>query len=133
MKFLDEAKIFIKAGDGGDGCVSFRREKFIARGGPDGGNGGRGGDVIVKCIDGLNTLIDFRYRQHFKGERGHHGMGKNRTGAAGESVIIHVPVGTQILNEEKDDVIVDMLTEGQQTILANGGNEGLAMNILSLQ
>ena len=124
MKFLDEAKIFVKAGDGGDGCVSFRREKFIARGGPDGGNGGRGGSVIVECAEGLNTLIDFRYRQHFKGERGHHGMGKNRTGAAGEDVVLQVPVGTQILAEDKVTVIADLTENGQRIVLAEGGKGG---------
>ncbi|MEQ8194584.1 MAG: GTPase ObgE, partial [Rhodospirillales bacterium] len=90
MKFLDEAKIFVKGGDGGNGCVSFRREKFVPRGGPDGGDGGRGGSVVAECVDGLNTLIDFRYRQHFKAERGHHGMGKNRTGAAGQDIVMQV-------------------------------------------
>lgn len=124
MKFLDEAKIFVKAGDGGDGCVSFRREKFIARGGPDGGNGGRGGSVIAECTDGLNTLIDYRYRQHFKGERGHHGMGKNRSGAAGEDVIMQVPIGTQILAEDKETVIADLTEKGQRVVLAEGGNGG---------
>ena len=124
MKFLDEAKIFVNAGDGGDGCVSFRREKFIARGGPDGGNGGRGGSVVVECSEGLNTLIDFRYRQHFKGERGHHGMGKNRSGAAGNDVTLQVPVGTQILAEDKETVIADMTEKCQQVVLAEGGTGG---------
>jgi len=124
MKFLDEAKIFVTAGDGGDGCVSFRREKFIARGGPDGGTGGRGGSIIVQCAEGLNTLIDFRYRQHFKGERGHHGMGKNRSGAAGKDTIIQVPVGTQVLAEDKETIITDLTEKGQQFVLAEGGNGG---------
>jgi len=124
MKFLDEAKIFVKAGDGGDGCVSFRREKFIARGGPDGGNGGRGGRVIVECVNGLNTLIDFRYRQHFKGERGHHGMGKDRTGADGKDVVMQVPVGTQILAEDRETLIADMTETGQRVTLADGGSGG---------
>lgn len=124
MKFLDEAKIFVKAGDGGDGCISFRREKFIARGGPDGGTGGRGGSVVLECAEGLNTLIDFRYRQHFKGERGHHGMGKNRSGAAGQDVIIQVPVGTQVLAEDKETIMTDMTVKGQRFILAEGGKGG---------
>ena len=118
MKFLDEAKVFVKAGDGGDGCVSFRREKFIARGGPGGGR------VVVECVDGLNTLIDFRYRQHFKGERGHHGMGKDRTGAYGKDAVMHVPVGTQILAEDKETVIADMTEKGQRVVLAEGGSGG---------
>ena len=99
MKFLDEAKIFVKSGDGGNGCVAFRREKNVEFGGPAGGDGGRGGDVIVECADGLNTLIDFRYRQHFKAGRGNHGMGKDRTGAKGDDVVIKAPVGTQIIDE----------------------------------
>ena len=94
MKFLDQAKVYIKSGDGGQGCVAFRREKFIEFGGPDGGNGGRGGNVLVVAVDNLNTLIDFRYRQHFKAERGHDGMGANRSGCNGEDVVLSVPVGT---------------------------------------
>lgn len=124
MKFLDEAKIFVKSGDGGDGCISFRREKFIEFGGPNGGDGGRGGDVIVECADGLNTLIDFRYRQHFKAERGRHGMGKDRTGAGGKDVVIRVPVGTQILDEDKETVLVDVTAVGQRVVLARGGDGG---------
>ena len=101
MKFLDEAKVYLKSGDGGDGCVSFRREKYVEFGGPDGGDGGRGGDVVVECVEGLNTLIDYRYQQHFKGKRGGHGMGKNRTGAAGKDAVLKVPVGTQVLDEDR--------------------------------
>ncbi|MEZ5670252.1 MAG: GTPase ObgE [Alphaproteobacteria bacterium] len=124
MKFLDEAKIFIKSGDGGDGCVGFRREKFIEFGGPDGGDGGRGGDVVVEAVDGLNTLIDFRYKQHFKAERGHHGAGRGRTGASAPAVVIRVPVGTQVLDEDKEDVLVDLTRVGQAVVLARGGDGG---------
>lgn len=124
MKFLDEAKIFIKSGDGGDGCVSFRREKNIPFGGPNGGNGGRGGNVIVECVDGLNTLIDFRYQQHFKAKRGTHGMGTNRDGPKGESIVIKVPVGTQILDEENKIVLADFTKVGQSQVLAKGGDGG---------
>ncbi len=124
MKFLDEAKIFIKSGDGGPGCVAFRREKFIEFGGPDGGNGGRGGDVFVECADGLNTLIDFRYQQHFKAARGGHGMGRSRSGAKGADVVIRVPVGTQILDENKEHAVVDMTHVGQRVLLARGGDGG---------
>ncbi|MCW8836724.1 MAG: GTPase ObgE [Rhodospirillales bacterium] len=125
MKFLDQAKIYIKAGGGGDGCVSFRREKYIEFGGPNGGDGGRGGDVVVECAEGLNTLIDFRYKQHFKAQRGIHGMGRDRTGKSGEDLIIKVPVGTQILDEYKETVIADMTEVGQRFVLAHGGKGGL--------
>jgi len=124
MKFLDEAKIYVKSGDGGDGCVSFRREKNIAFGGPDGGDGGRGGDIEIICADNLNTLIDFRYQQHFKAGRGTHGMGRNRSGPAGKSITIRVPVGTQILAEDKETIIADMLETGQQMTLLKGGDGG---------
>jgi GTP-binding protein len=124
MKFLDEAKINIKSGAGGDGCVSFRREKNIPFGGPNGGNGGRGGDVIVECVDGLNTLIDFRYQQHFKGKRGTHGMGSNRDGPKGDTAIIKVPVGTQILDEENENILADFTEVGQSKTLAHGGDGG---------
>ncbi|MBT3238743.1 MAG: GTPase ObgE [Rhodospirillaceae bacterium] len=124
MKFLDEAKIHIKSGDGGDGCVSFRRERNIPLGGPDGGNGGRGGDVVVECVNGLNTLIDYRYQQHFKAARGGHGMGSNRSGAKGETVIVKVPVGTQVLDEEKETVVADFTEVGQDYVLARGGDGG---------
>ncbi len=124
MKFLDEAKILVKSGDGGNGCIAFRREKYIEFGGPNGGDGGRGGDVIVEGADGLNTLIDFRYRQHFKGERGQHGMGKDRTGAGGNDVILKVPVGTQILSEDRQTVLADLTSAGQRVVLAKGGDGG---------
>ena len=124
MKFLDEAKIFVKSGDGGPGCVSFRREKFIPRGGPDGGDGGRGGDVIAEAVESLNTLIDFRYRQHFKAERGRNGEGRQKSGAGGESLVVRVPVGTQILDEGKKQVILDLTEAGQRGLLAKGGDGG---------
>src|SRR5207249_690356 len=124
MKFLDEAKIFIKSGDGGAGAVSFRREKFIEFGGPDGGNGGRGGDVVFKAITNLNTLIDFRYHQHFKAEKGHHGMGEKRTGSSGIPMLINVPVGTQILAEDKETLLADLTEEGQSLTLLKGGDGG---------
>ncbi len=124
MKFLDEAKVYIRSGDGGAGAVSFRREKFIEFGGPDGGDGGRGGDVWVEAVNGLNTLIDFRYQQHFKASIGMHGMGRNRTGANGASVTLKVPVGTQIFEEDNETLIVDLVAEGQRFRLAAGGNGG---------
>jgi len=125
MKFLDEAKIYIRSGDGGNGCVSFRREKFIPDGGPDGGNGGRGGDVIAQCIGGLNTLIDFRYQQHFKAKKGQHGMGSNCTGQSADDLIIPLPVGTQIFTDDKETLIADLTAPGQRVILAEGGKGGL--------
>jgi GTP-binding protein len=124
MKFLDEARIHIASGAGGAGAVSFRREKFIEFGGPDGGDGGRGGSVIVECVDGLNTLIDYRYQQHFKAKTGGHGMGKNRTGAKGADIVLKVPVGTQVLEDESDDVIADLTEAGQRIVLLEGGNGG---------
>lgn len=124
MKFLDQVKIFIASGKGGDGCVSFRREKFIEFGGPDGGNGGRGGDVMVVAVDNLNTLIDYRYQQHFKARPGHHGMGRNRTGGDGEDVVLRVPVGTQIFDEDHETLIADMVEPGQTIMLARGGDGG---------
>ncbi len=124
MKFLDEAKIFVKGGDGGHGCVSFRREKYVEFGGPDGGGGGRGGHVHVQAVEGLNTLIDFRYQQHFKGKRGHHGMGKDRTGAAADDIVIKVPVGTQILSENQEELVADLTEAGQEVLLAAGGAGG---------
>ena len=125
MQFLDEAKIYVKSGWGGDGCVSFRRERNIPLGGPNGGDGGRGGSVIFECTGGLNTLIDFRYQQHFKAKRGGQGEGSNRTGGAAQDVIIKVPVGTQILDEDKDHLIVDLTEEGQRYVIAQGGKGGL--------
>ena len=124
MKFLDETKIFVKSGDGGDGCVSFRREKNIAMGGPDGGDGGRGGDVVLEGSDSLNTLIDFRYKQHIKGGRGGHGMGKNRTGSKGKSVTVKIPVGTQVLEEDRKILLADITEAGQQVVIARGGDGG---------
>jgi GTPase len=124
MKFLDQAKIYVKAGDGGDGSVSFRREKFIEFGGPDGGDGGRGGDVIIECTLGLNTLIDYRYQQHFKAGRGINGMGKNRAGAAGADVVLKVPPGTQLFGEDDETLLADMTQPGQRFVLFRGGNGG---------
>ncbi len=124
MKFLDEAKVYIRSGDGGAGAVSFRREKFVEFGGPDGGDGGRGGDVWVEAVNGLNTLIDFRFQQHFKASIGTHGMGRNRTGANGASVTLKVPVGTQIFEEDNETLIIDLTVEGQRFKLAAGGNGG---------
>jgi GTP-binding protein len=124
MKFLDQAKVFIRSGDGGAGSISFRREKFIEFGGPDGGDGGRGGDVFVECVDGLNTLIDYRYQQHFKARPGTHGMGKNRAGGKGEDVLLKVPKGTQIFDEDGETLIADLTEIGQKIRLAKGGNGG---------
>ena len=124
MKFLDEAKIYIKAGDGGNGACSFRHEKFIEFGGPDGGNGGNGGDIVFKAVENLNTLIDFRYQQHFKAMRGKNGAGRNCTGASGDDLIIKVPVGTQIMDETGSIVLADMLNDGDTFIAAKGGKGG---------
>ena len=124
MKFLDQAKIFLKSGDGGAGAVSFRREKFIENGGPDGGNGGRGGDVVVESVANLNTLIDYRYQQHFKAEIGHHGMGANRSGAAGKSMVLRVPAGTEILDEANEQVLLDLKKSGERHVLLEGGDGG---------
>ncbi len=124
MKFLDQAKIYIESGAGGAGCVSFRREKFIEFGGPDGGDGGRGGDVLADCVDGLNTLIDYRYQQHFKAKTGGHGMGQQRTGAKGADVVLKVPVGTQVFDEDGETLLADLTAVGQRVVLAKGGNGG---------
>ncbi len=125
MHFLDQAKIFIKSGDGGGGAVSFRREKYVEYGGPDGGNGGKGGDIIFEAVPGLNTLIDFRYTQHFKAQRGHGGMGRDRTGAGGDDRVIAVPVGTQILaDDEERSLIADLTEVGQRIVLLRGGDGG---------
>ncbi|WP_336055137.1 GTPase ObgE [Nitratireductor sp. CH_MIT9313-5] len=124
MKFLDQAKVFIRSGDGGAGSVSFRREKYIEFGGPDGGDGGRGGDVWVEAVEGLNTLIDYRYQQHFKAQTGVHGMGRNRTGAKGSDVVLKVPVGTQVYEEDNETLICDLTEVGQRYLLAKGGNGG---------
>ncbi|MFI8683449.1 GTPase ObgE [Brevundimonas diminuta] len=124
MKFLDQAKIYIRSGNGGAGSVSFRREKFIPNGGPDGGDGGKGGDVWVESADGLNTLIDFRYQQHFKAATGNHGQGRQMHGAKGEDVVLRVPVGTQVLDEDKETVLVDLDEPGMKVKLLSGGNGG---------
>ncbi len=124
MKFLDEAKIFIKSGNGGNGCVGFRREKYIEFGGPDGGNGGRGGDVVIEAMPNLNTLIDFRYQQHFKAQRGQDGAGRDRTGKSGKPLIIRVPIGTQVLAEDKETLLADLTKAGQRIVLATGGDGG---------
>jgi GTP-binding protein len=124
MHFLDQAKIYVRSGAGGPGAVSFRREKFIEYGGPDGGNGGKGGDVVFESVPGLNTLIDFRYTQHFRAKRGSHGMGRNRTGASAPDLVIHVPVGTQILDEERERILADFTEVGQRVVLLEGGIGG---------
>lgn len=124
MHFLDQAKIFVRSGSGGPGAVSFRREKFIEYGGPDGGYGGKGGDIIFVSVPGLNTLIDFRYTQHFRAQRGHGGAGSNRTGAGGEDLVVKVPVGTQILSDDKDHVLLDFTAPGQRFVLLRGGDGG---------
>jgi len=124
MKFLDQAKIYIKSGKGGPGSVSFRREKFIEHGGPDGGNGGKGGDVIFECGNNLNTLIDYRYQQHYEAANGRGGAGRLRSGAAGKDVVLRVPVGTQILDEDKETVLVDFTEPGQRVVFLKGGDGG---------
>ena len=124
MKFLDQAKIYVKAGDGGDGCIGFRREKFIEFGGPDGGDGGKGGDVWAECVSNLNTLIDYRFQQHFRAQKGTNGMGKNRAGANGEDMIIKVPPGTEILADDEETVIADLTKPGERIRIARGGNGG---------
>jgi GTPase len=124
MKFLDQAKIFIRSGNGGAGSVSFRREKFVEFGGPDGGDGGRGGHVYARAVDGLNTLIDYRYQQHFKGGTGGHGMGRNRSGKSGDDVILRLPVGTQIFDEDGETLLADLTEIDQEVLLARGGNGG---------
>lgn len=124
MKFLDQAKIFIKSGDGGNGAVGFRREKYIEFGGPDGGDGGKGGDVWAETVDGLNTLIDYRYQQHFKAAKGDGGSGSNRTGGAGEDIVLKLPVGTQILDEDRETVLLDLTRPGERVLLMEGGRGG---------
>src|SRR5262247_3635589 len=124
MKFLDEAKVYIRSGDGGNGCVSFRREKFIEFGGPNGGDGGTGGDVVAVAVEGLNTLIDYRYQQHFKAKRGGNGMGKDRAGANGADAVLKVPVGTQVFEEDGETLLADLTAPGQHVVLAKGGNGG---------
>ncbi len=124
MHFLDQAKIYLKSGAGGPGAVSFRREKYIEYGGPDGGNGGKGGDIVMVAVPGLNTLIDFRYTQHFRAQRGGHGMGKNRTGASAPDLVIEVPVGTQVFDEEREELLADFTEVGQRVVLLEGGMGG---------
>jgi len=124
MKFLDLAKVYIRSGSGGNGCISFRREKYIEYGGPDGGDGGRGGDVWAEAVDGLNTLIDFRYQQHFFAKNGQAGMGSQRTGKDGDDILLRVPVGTEILDEDEETLIADITEVGQRVRLAKGGNGG---------
>lgn len=124
MKFLDLCKVYIRSGSGGNGCISFRREKYIEFGGPDGGDGGGGGDVWAEAVDGLNTLIDFRYQQHFFAENGRPGAGRQRTGKDGDDIVLRVPVGTEILDEDEETVIADLTTLGERVLLARGGNGG---------
>src|SRR3546814_911305 len=125
MHFLDQAKIFVKSGDGGPGAVSFRREKYIEYGGPDGGNGGKGGDIVFEAVAGLNTLIDFRYTQHFKAKRGTPGEGRDRTGAGGPDLVIQVPIGTQILaDDEERTLLADLTKEGERVVFLRGGDGG---------
>ncbi|QUS35302.1 GTPase ObgE [Falsirhodobacter algicola] len=124
MKFLDLCKVYIRSGGGGSGCVSFRREKFIEFGGPDGGDGGNGGSVWAEAVDGLNTLIDFRYQQHFFAKTGQQGMGSQRTGKTGDDIVLRVPVGTEIIDEDEESVLADLTRVGQRVLLAKGGNGG---------
>jgi len=124
MKFLDEAKVFVKAGDGGDGVIAFRREKYIEFGGPDGGNGGKGGNVVVEAVEGLNTLIDYRYAQHFKARKGGNGAGSDRTGAGSDDVVLKVPIGTQILADDKETLLADLDAPGKRVVIARGGDGG---------
>jgi GTPase len=124
MKFLDEAKVYIASGAGGNGCISFRREKFIEFGGPNGGDGGKGGDVVVEAVNGLNTLIDYRYQQHFKAQRGGNGMGKDRAGANGKDVVLKVPIGTQVYEKDGETMIADLTEVGQRVTISRGGNGG---------
>jgi GTP-binding protein len=124
MQFLDQAKVYVRSGDGGNGSISFRREKFIEFGGPDGGSGGKGGDVIVECVANLNTLLDYRYQQHFKAKKGGHGMGQNRSGAGGADIVLKVPPGTQIFEEDGETLIADLTEPGARVVLARGGNGG---------
>src|SRR5437899_881779 len=124
MKFLDQAKIYVRSGNGWGGCVGCRREEFSEFGAPDGADGGRGGDVIAECVDGLNTLIDYRYAQHFKAETGHHGMGSQRTGGKGKDIVLRLPRGTQIFDEDNETLLVDLTEIGQKVVLARGGDGG---------
>ncbi len=125
MKFVDQTRIFIKSGPGGNGCVSFRREKYIEFGGPNGGDGGKGGDVVIEAVTGLNTLVDYRYKRHYKAQKGQHGMGKNMTGASGEDLVMQVPVGTQVFDEDMEFLMADLVKVGDRFVLARGGEGGL--------
>ena len=125
MKFLDQSKIFIASGNGGDGCSSFRREKYVEFGGPNGGDGGKGGDIVFKVDRNLNTLIDFRFQQHFKAKRGENGKGKNQTGADGKDLVINVPPGTEIYNEDRSVLLADLIENNEDIVFAKGGNGGL--------
>ena len=124
MKFLDQAKIYLRSGDGGDGVVAFRREKFVEFGGPDGGDGGKGGDIVFEAVPNLNTLIDFRYTQHFRAQKGRNGAGSDRTGAGAPDLVIKVPLGTQVLDEDRETVLADLATPGQRVVLLRGGDGG---------
>jgi GTPase len=124
MQFLDQVKVYVRSGDGGNGCVSFRREKFVEFGGPDGGDGGRGGDVIIECVANLNTLLDYRYQQHFKAKKGGHGKGQNRSGAKGADIVLKVPPGTQIFDADGETLIADLVNPGERIVLLRGGNGG---------
>jgi GTP-binding protein len=124
MKFLDQAKIYLRSGNGGNGCVGFRREKFIEFGGPDGGDGGRGGDVVLECVDGLNTLIDYRYAQHFRAETGRQGSGSQRTGAAGKDIVLRLPRGTQVFDDDNETLLADLTEIGQRVTFLRGGDGG---------
>jgi len=127
MHFLDQAKVYIQSGAGGPGAVSFRREKYVEYGGPDGGNGGKGGDIIFEAVQGLNTLIDFRYSQHFKAKRGNHGRGRDQTGGGAPDLIVKVPVGTQVLSEDKEEILADFTEVGQQIVFWKAAWAGAAM------
>jgi GTP-binding protein len=124
MQFLDQAKVYVRSGAGGNGCVSFRREKFIEFGGPDGGDGGKGGDVVLECVANLNTLLDYRYKQHFKAKKGGNGMGQNRTGAGGADVVLKLPPGTQVFEEDGETMLADLVKPGDRVVLLRGGNGG---------
>src|SRR6185369_4525598 len=124
MQFLDQAKVYVRAGDGGNGCIGFRREKYIEFGGPDGGDGGKGGDVILECVANLNTLLDYRYQQHFKAKKGGNGMGQNRTGAGGADVVLKLPPGTQVFEEDGETLIADLVKPGDRVVLLRGSNGG---------
>ncbi len=125
MKFVDQTRIFLKSGPGGNGCVSFRREKYVEFGGPNGGDGGKGGDVVIEAITGLNTLVDYRYKRHYKAQKGQHGMGRDMTGAGGDDLVMQVPVGTQVFDEDREFMIADLMKVGDRVVLAQGGEGGL--------